>query len=96
MCGNSESIRSLSEWLKSWHERGRQSSQNCKSGEKCAIEDSEDSYENDSDTGDREESAILKNVLLITGPVGVRIHLSKYIITIIFLCLLSHFLLFNA
>ncbi|XP_008802093.2 uncharacterized protein LOC103716027 [Phoenix dactylifera] len=71
VCGNSESIRSLSEWLKSWHERGRQSSQNCKSGEKCAIEESEDSlYENDSDRDDREDAAILKNVLLITGPVG--------------------------
>lgn len=94
MCGNSESIRSLSEWLKSWHERGRHSSQNCKSGEKCALTDSEDSlYENDSDMDDTEEAAILKkNVLLITGPVGVCIHLSKYVITIIFFCLLSQLL----
>lgn len=78
VCGNSESVRFLSQWLRSRHERRQQSSQNCKSGGKSAIEDSEvdlydcedDLYRNDSDLDDREEATTLKNVLLITGPVG--------------------------
>ncbi|XP_020104208.1 uncharacterized protein LOC109721170 isoform X3 [Ananas comosus] len=70
VCGNSESIRFLSEWLKAWYERGRRKSNNCKYDEHIVDEDVEDNlYECGSESDDINE-ADLTNVLLITGPVG--------------------------
>lgn len=75
VCGNSESIRFLSEWLKAWYERGRRKSNNCKYDEHIVDEDVEDNlYECGSESDDINE-ADLTNVLLITGPVGVCTHL---------------------
>lgn len=69
VCGNSESVRFLSEWLKSWNERVAQNGTNKITLEHCVAEESEDSaYGIESDMDDDE--ATLKNVLLITGPVG--------------------------
>lgn len=71
VCGNKESIKSLSEWLKSWHERGFESNKNVIHGDRGVAEDSEDSsYEIGSDTENMDDDAMLKNVLLITGPIG--------------------------
>lgn len=69
MCGNSESVRFLSEWLKSWNERFTQSGTNKITLEHCIAEESQDTaYEIESDMDDE---VTFKNVLLITGPVGV-------------------------
>ncbi|XP_078173705.1 uncharacterized protein LOC144567440 [Carex rostrata] len=55
VCGNSEAVIFLSEWLKGWNESGRKSIKNCKTTEEIS-EDSCSSWSN--------------NALLITGPVG--------------------------
>ncbi|KAJ6798913.1 Uncharacterized protein M6B38_212620 [Iris pallida] len=74
VCGNSESIKSLSEWLKSWHERGSQTITKRNILEQYAFKDAEESgdstYANESDMDDLEDADTLKNVLLLTGPVG--------------------------
>lgn len=40
-------------------------------GGKCDFQDSDSWCQNDSDTENMDEGGILKNVFLITGPVGV-------------------------
>ena len=71
MCGNGESIKLLSEWLHLWHEKDSQSSKKATCGDKCTMQDSDNGfYESDSDS-DSNEGSDLKNVMLVTGPVGV-------------------------
>ncbi|GER37747.1 replication factor C large subunit [Striga asiatica] len=67
ICGNGDSVECLSEWLHNWHKTGTLTSRGCINGDhsKDGDHDYEDS---DSDTDSVEES--LKNVLLVTGPVG--------------------------
>ncbi|KAG8378276.1 hypothetical protein BUALT_Bualt08G0120700 [Buddleja alternifolia] len=71
ICGNGESVTFLSEWLHLWHKRGSLASRSCINEDKSIVRDVDDDYQqsdSDSDTIDGEES--LKNVLLVTGPVG--------------------------
>lgn len=71
VCGNAESVKLLSEWLKSWEERVVQNITNGNRRNGCTVEDNEygsSDHESDMDELDCEDS--LKNVLLITGPVG--------------------------
>ncbi|KAK9270529.1 hypothetical protein L1049_026110 [Liquidambar formosana] len=69
VCGNSESVKFLSEWLHLWHEI--RSSKNSTKGDKCVMQDEDHScYESDSDSENIDEGDKLKNVLLVTGPVG--------------------------
>lgn len=64
VCGNSEHVRFLSEWLKGWDERGH------KTG--VATRDTNDSsYQDESDADYSDDASDCDNVLLITGPVGV-------------------------
>lgn len=64
VCGNSEHVRFLSEWLKGWDERGH------KTG--AATRDTNDSsYQDESDADYSDDASDCDNVLLITGPVGV-------------------------
>ncbi|KAI4320611.1 hypothetical protein MLD38_034072 [Melastoma candidum] len=71
VCGNHESVKFLSEWLHQWHGSNRErkegvnGSQNrCSQPSKCSQDQS------DSDSDGREVEVQLKNVMLITGPVG--------------------------
>lgn len=75
VCGNFQSVRQLSEWLKSWHDKGQKSGKKCSSREHYTVEDDEIFSETEFDMDDREDDFKLSNVLLITGPVGVRIDL---------------------
>uniref|UniRef100_A0A0D9VS72 ATPase AAA-type core domain-containing protein n=1 Tax=Leersia perrieri TaxID=77586 RepID=A0A0D9VS72_9ORYZ len=66
VCGNTEHVKFLSEWLKGWDERGHKNKQNIyangsMNGRSCQDESDTDYSENASD---------YENVLLITGPVG--------------------------
>ncbi|XP_077250105.1 P-loop containing nucleoside triphosphate hydrolases superfamily protein isoform X2 [Tasmannia lanceolata] len=71
VCGNGESVRFVSEWLQRWHERASQPYKNSAIGGKSVIQDKDYSiYDDDSDTENMDEGSSLKNVLLITGPVG--------------------------
>ena len=72
VCGNGESVNFLSEWLRLWHERGFQSSKDLTVGENLIVQDEDyNCYQSDSDSENRDEENGLKNVLLVTGPVGV-------------------------
>jgi hypothetical protein len=64
VCGNSEHVKFLAEWLKSWDEKGH------KIG--VANGDTNDnSYQDISDSDYSESASDCENTLLITGPVGV-------------------------
>jgi hypothetical protein len=64
VCGNSEHVKFLAEWLKGWDERGH------KTG--AANGDTNDSsYQDESDADSSDNASECDNVLLITGPVGV-------------------------
>lgn len=72
VCGNGESVNFLSEWLRLWHERGSRSSKDLSVGKNLAVRDGDyDCYQSDCDSENRDEDSSLKNVLLVTGPVGV-------------------------
>ncbi|XP_039786823.1 uncharacterized protein LOC120652936 isoform X3 [Panicum virgatum] len=63
VCGNSEHVKFLAEWLKGWDERGH------KIG--AANGDTNDSsYQDESDVDSSDNASDCENVLLITGPVG--------------------------
>ncbi|KAG8096692.1 hypothetical protein GUJ93_ZPchr0013g37188 [Zizania palustris] len=66
VCGNTEHVKFLSEWLKGWDERGHKMKQSGVS--KGNINGS--SCEDGSDTDYSENASDYENVLLITGPVG--------------------------
>ncbi|KAJ1297851.1 hypothetical protein BS78_01G409500 [Paspalum vaginatum] len=64
VCGNSEHIKSLAEWLKAWDERGHKvGAANGDTNDSCSYQDDSDAYDSDSASG-------FQNVILITGPVG--------------------------
>ncbi|XP_073124671.1 uncharacterized protein [Henckelia pumila] len=71
ICGNGESVNFLSEWLQLWQKKGSPASRGCIDEDTCLTEDV-GCYglqsDCDSDTTDGDDS--LKNVLLVTGPVG--------------------------
>ncbi|XP_062210671.1 uncharacterized protein LOC133912104 isoform X2 [Phragmites australis] len=62
VCGNSEHVKFLAEWLKGWDERGH------KIG--AANGDINDSSYQDEDADYSDDASDCENVLLITGPVG--------------------------
>ncbi|KAK1268639.1 hypothetical protein QJS04_geneDACA006871 [Acorus gramineus] len=71
VCGNKESIRLLREWLDSWDERGCQTSKSFYDDDCFSTQDSEyNTSQNDSDGESMNGKAFLKNVFLVTGPVG--------------------------
>ncbi|XP_021740361.1 uncharacterized protein LOC110706706 isoform X3 [Chenopodium quinoa] len=67
VCGNSEAVKFINDWLHRWHEMDFRFSKSSYSADKCSIQDGE--YDSDSDAENLEASG-LKNVLLVTGPVG--------------------------
>lgn len=70
ICGNGEAVKYLSEWLHRWHSRGPRTTRGCMDEYTSIVQDIDHDYQqSESDTDDGEES--LKNVLLVTGPVGV-------------------------
>ncbi|KAM7256516.1 hypothetical protein ACFE04_012257 [Oxalis oulophora] len=71
VCGNSESVKFMSEWLHLWHGKNVQAVKEFTSSDKCKIED--DNYtccKSDADSDYENEGTSLKNILLVTGPVG--------------------------
>ncbi|KAF7141866.1 hypothetical protein RHSIM_Rhsim06G0104600 [Rhododendron simsii] len=71
VCGNRESVNFLSEWLRLWHERDFRSSKDLSVGKNFIVHDDDyNGYQSDCDFDNRDEDGSLKNVLLVTGPVG--------------------------
>lgn len=85
ICGNAESVSFLSEWLQLWQARGSMAIRGCTDEENSTPQDVDCDYQqSESDNDDSEES--LKNVLLVTGPVGVCSILLRNLLTF---CLLN-------
>ncbi|XVF39345.1 hypothetical protein PTKIN_Ptkin01aG0027300 [Pterospermum kingtungense] len=71
VCGNSEPVKFMSEWLRLWRERNFQASKSSNDIGKSNIEeDDEDFCESDFDSENIDGEDSLKNVLLVTGPIG--------------------------
>ncbi|XP_019182102.1 PREDICTED: uncharacterized protein LOC109177240 [Ipomoea nil] len=71
VCGNGVSVKILSEWLHSWHERGSQRSKSFRSNDTFIEQEvGDDDYLSDCDSDNEDTENHLKNVLLVTGPVG--------------------------
>lgn len=67
MCGNIKSVRILGEWLKSWDEGPRSN----RSFNSSVKDGHHSSYDIESYMDDTDDEAVRKNVLLLTGPIGV-------------------------
>ncbi|KAL5992899.1 hypothetical protein ACLOJK_013818 [Asimina triloba] len=76
VCSNGESVKFLSDWLRSWNETVPQSSKHSTCDD-SDIEESDSWCQNDSDTENTDAGSASRNVLLITGPVGVRFRSGK-------------------
>ncbi|KAK2979085.1 LOW QUALITY PROTEIN: hypothetical protein RJ640_026035, partial [Escallonia rubra] len=82
ICGNRKSVKFLSEWLHLWHEKGVRTSQFSDNGNKGIMLDADYNFErSDSDSEDVNGETVLKNVLLVTGPVGVYIYLLSFLLS---------------
>ncbi|KAG9448912.1 hypothetical protein H6P81_008877 [Aristolochia fimbriata] len=64
VCGNRGPVKSLSEWLESWHESVPQASASSVHGSECSWSQS------DSEIEDPDEGSPVNNVFLVTGPIG--------------------------
>lgn len=74
MCGNSESLNFLRDWLHLWRGGRYHSRKDSSTWDQSYIQDEDDDFNySDSDYAlkDINEEDSLENVLLITGPVGV-------------------------
>ncbi|KAF3617056.1 putative transmembrane emp24 domain-containing protein p24delta4-like [Capsicum annuum] len=68
VCGNSEPVKLLSDWLHLWHEKASRTSKSCIHSDSGTPQEFSDSLcESEADSTNEEQ---LKNVLLVSGPVG--------------------------
>ncbi|EOA33492.1 hypothetical protein CARUB_v10019687mg [Capsella rubella] len=71
VCGNTESVKVMNEWLRQWHERGFQPSKDFLSSDEDKSQDADyNCSESDCDSENIGAEDCLKNVLLIVGPAG--------------------------
>ncbi|XP_042758835.1 uncharacterized protein LOC111920004 [Lactuca sativa] len=71
ICGNNESVKFLSEWLRLWYEKGSRNSKCSTDNDNWIMQGVDLNYSpTDSDSESTDEETSLKNVLLVTGPVG--------------------------
>ncbi|CDY44525.1 BnaCnng11360D [Brassica napus] len=71
VCGSTDSVKLMNEWLGQWHERGFQPSKDFLSSDEEKSQDADyKCSESDSDSENTGAEDRLKNVLLIVGPVG--------------------------
>jgi hypothetical protein len=85
VCGNDEAVKFLSDWLRLWHARSFHTRKDQAGGDQCNKQD-DDYYcsHNDSDSEEIDEDDRLKNVLLVTGPIGVCTTI--FILTSLYFC----------
>ncbi|XP_010428843.1 PREDICTED: uncharacterized protein LOC104713430 [Camelina sativa] len=71
VCGNTESVKVMNEWLRQWHERGFQPIKDFLSSDEDNSQDADyNCSESDTDSENTGAEDCLKNVLLIIGPAG--------------------------
>ncbi|KAJ4874309.1 P-loop containing nucleoside triphosphate hydrolases superfamily protein [Raphanus sativus] len=78
VCGNTEAVKLMNEWLCQWRERGfRQAKTFCSSDAEQSQDSDYSCSESDSDSENTGAEDRLRNVLLIVGPVGLFMHVLK-------------------
>nr|GEV00534.1 P-loop containing nucleoside triphosphate hydrolases superfamily protein [Tanacetum cinerariifolium] len=70
ICGNFESVKLLNEWLHLWQEKGPRTNKCPTDNDNRIMQDVDLNYCPSDSGSDTEEETNLKNVLLVTGPVG--------------------------
>ncbi|KAK8594060.1 hypothetical protein V6N13_125870 [Hibiscus sabdariffa] len=70
VCGNTESVKLMSEWLRLWRERSSQAIKSSNKIDTGNVLEDDDYCESDFDSENIAEENSLKNVLLVAGPVG--------------------------
>ncbi|EFH65410.1 nucleoside-triphosphatase/ nucleotide binding protein [Arabidopsis lyrata subsp. lyrata] len=71
VCGNTESVKVMNEWLRQWQERGFQPDKDFLSSDEDKSQDADyNCSESDTDSENIGAEDRLKNVLLIVGPAG--------------------------
>ncbi|XWS25152.1 hypothetical protein CRYUN_Cryun27aG0046100 [Craigia yunnanensis] len=71
VCGNIESVKFMSEWLRLWRERSFQAIKASNNIDKNNMQEDDDNFcESDFDSENIDGEDSLKNVLLVTGPIG--------------------------
>ncbi|KAJ4850932.1 hypothetical protein Tsubulata_019002 [Turnera subulata] len=71
VCGNSEAVKFLNEWLRTWYQGAHQTDRDSFAGIESDMQDTDYKCSlSECDSEDIDEGDTLKNVLLITGPVG--------------------------
>ncbi|XP_022748659.1 uncharacterized protein LOC111298179 isoform X2 [Durio zibethinus] len=71
VCGNAESVKFMSEWLHLWRERSFQAIKVFNNNGKSNMQEDDDDFcESDFDSENTDGGDSLKNVLLVTGPIG--------------------------
>ncbi|KAL9234676.1 hypothetical protein vseg_009519 [Gypsophila vaccaria] len=70
VCGNSESVKFINDWLRLWQAADFRIRKKSRNADSFVKYDEYDSDECDSDAENADEQSDLKNVLLVSGPVG--------------------------
>ncbi|MCL7039589.1 hypothetical protein MKW94_008337, partial [Papaver nudicaule] len=70
VCGNGDSVKFLNEWLQYWREKRPQTNKNSALGDNLITLDSDCSSDENYSDAESVDDEGLKNVLLVTGPVG--------------------------
>ncbi|XP_022773235.1 uncharacterized protein LOC111315628 isoform X3 [Durio zibethinus] len=71
VCGNTVSVKFMNEWLRLWRERSFQAIKASNNVNKSNMQEDDDNFcESDFDSENIDGEDSLKNVLLVTGPIG--------------------------
>eukprot|EP01018_Ginkgo_biloba_P035757 Gb_12785 [translate_table: standard] len=70
VCGNTNSVEFLNDWLHSWHERVFDTEKDRAKEHNSSRDEDWGCFQDDSETLSKDGEDGLKNVLLLTGPVG--------------------------
>ncbi|KAL5776969.1 hypothetical protein ACOSP7_009895 [Xanthoceras sorbifolium] len=70
VCGNTQSVKFMSEWLHLWHERDFRAIKDSSGSDKCSMQDNDHDYYGIDSDSENVNGDSLKNVLLVVGPVG--------------------------
>ncbi|KAK9743391.1 hypothetical protein RND81_03G236100 [Saponaria officinalis] len=70
VCGNNEAVKFINDWLRLWHAADFRVRKKSRNDDNFVKDDEYDSDDHDSYAENADEPSDLKNVLLVSGPVG--------------------------
>ncbi|XP_074263579.1 uncharacterized protein LOC141586296 isoform X2 [Silene latifolia] len=70
VCGNGEAVKFINDWLRLWHAEDFKVRKKSCNSDSFVVDDEYDSDDSASDPENGDEQSSLKNVLLVSGPVG--------------------------